>query len=167
MSSPPVTPPEIMALAAPFARRGRHVDLAASDRMARRLAFRETALADDPALNERLWLEDAPGGRHRLVRAITLPSGAIAELQATGGDPAVLLERIEAIPASAQWRRSEGHELAISLRLEAIDGNTSPEAELLRLEYRQLLDQAESNPDGLMSSELPAASRMAWMLDRH
>ena len=40
--------------------------------------------------------------------------------------------------------------------LEAIDGNTSPAAELLRLEYRQLLDQAESNPDGLMSSELPA-----------
>ncbi|MFT6672871.1 MAG: CPA1 family monovalent cation:H+ antiporter [Afipia broomeae] len=45
---------------------------------------------------------------------------------------------------------------ALHAALEAIDGNTSPEAELLRLEYRQLLDQAESNPDGLMSSELPA-----------
>ncbi len=40
--------------------------------------------------------------------------------------------------------------------LESIDGNTSAEAELLRLEYRQLLDNAESNPDGLTSSELPA-----------
>lgn len=45
---------------------------------------------------------------------------------------------------------------ALHAALEAIDGNTSPEADLLRLEYRQLLDQAESNPDGLMSSELPA-----------
>jgi CPA1 family monovalent cation:H+ antiporter len=45
---------------------------------------------------------------------------------------------------------------ALHAALEAIDGNTSPAAELLRLEYRQLLDQAESNPDGLMSSELPA-----------
>jgi len=55
-----------------------------------------------------------------------------------------------------------GHEVGWARRaafhaaLEAIDGNTTPEAELLRLEYRQLLDQAESNPDGLTSSELPA-----------
>ncbi len=55
-----------------------------------------------------------------------------------------------------------GHEIGWARRaafhaaLEAIDGNTSPEAELLRLEYRQLLDKAENNPDGLTSSELPA-----------
>ncbi len=55
-----------------------------------------------------------------------------------------------------------GHEVGWARRaafhaaLEAIDGNTSPEAELLRLEYRQLLDRAENNPDGLTSSELPA-----------
>jgi len=45
---------------------------------------------------------------------------------------------------------------AFHAALEAIDGNTSAEAEMLRLEYRQMLDQSESNPDGLMSSELPA-----------
>jgi CPA1 family monovalent cation:H+ antiporter len=45
---------------------------------------------------------------------------------------------------------------AFHAALEAIDGNTSAEAELLRLEYRKLLDKAESNPDGLTSSELPA-----------
>jgi Na+/H+ antiporter len=55
-----------------------------------------------------------------------------------------------------------GHEVGWARRaafhaaLEAIDGNTTPEAELLRLEYRQLLDRAENNPDGLTSSELPA-----------
>lgn len=135
-----------MALAAPFARRGRHVDLAASDRMGRRLAFRETAVAEDPALKERLWLEDAPGGRHRLVRAITLPSGAVAELQATGGDPAVLLEGIEAVPASAQWRRGEGHELAISLRLEAVDGKPLDSA----ASVRTAVSRIEARIDGLV-----------------
>jgi CPA1 family monovalent cation:H+ antiporter len=55
-----------------------------------------------------------------------------------------------------------GHEIGWARRaafhaaLEAIDGNTSAEAELLRLEYRQMLDKAESNPDGLTSSQLPA-----------
>ncbi len=55
-----------------------------------------------------------------------------------------------------------GHEVGWARRaafhaaLEAIDGNASAEAELLRLEYRQMLEQAESNPDGLTSSELPA-----------
>jgi CPA1 family monovalent cation:H+ antiporter len=45
---------------------------------------------------------------------------------------------------------------AFHAALEAIDGDTSAEAEMLRLEYRQMLDRAESNPDGLTSSELPA-----------
>lgn len=45
---------------------------------------------------------------------------------------------------------------AFHASLEAIDGDKSPEAEMLRLEYRQMLDQAESNPDGVTSSELPA-----------
>jgi CPA1 family monovalent cation:H+ antiporter len=55
-----------------------------------------------------------------------------------------------------------GHEVGWARRaafhaaLEAIDGNTSAEAEMVRLEYRQMLDQSESNPDGLTSSELPA-----------
>jgi Na+/H+ antiporter len=45
---------------------------------------------------------------------------------------------------------------AFHAALESIDGDTSAEAEMLRLEYRQMLDKAESNPDGLTSSELPA-----------
>ncbi|MBX9709914.1 MAG: sodium:proton antiporter [Xanthobacteraceae bacterium] len=45
---------------------------------------------------------------------------------------------------------------AFHAALEEIDGGTSTEAQMLRLEYRQMLDRAESNPDGLTSSELPA-----------
>ncbi len=55
-----------------------------------------------------------------------------------------------------------GHEVGWARRaafhaaLESIDGDKSPEAEMLRLEYQQMLAQAESNPDGITSSELPA-----------
>ncbi len=55
-----------------------------------------------------------------------------------------------------------GHEMGWARRaafhaaLEAIDDDKSDEAQMLRLEYRQLLDRAENNPDGLTSSELPA-----------
>lgn len=45
---------------------------------------------------------------------------------------------------------------AFHAALEAIDGDTSPVANMLRLEYRQMLDRAESDPDGITSSELPA-----------
>lgn len=115
-----------MALAAPFARRGHSVDLAASDRIARRLAFRESAPADAPALRQRLWLDDAPGGGHRLVRSVTLPSGAVSELQAAGDDPAALLASVEAVPLQAQWRCAPDHELAISLRLDGARAGSPP-----------------------------------------
>ena len=41
MNAPPLTHHDILALAEPFARRGRRVDLAASDRIARRVVFQE------------------------------------------------------------------------------------------------------------------------------
>jgi len=55
-----------------------------------------------------------------------------------------------------------GHEVGWARRaafhasLEAMDGNTSVEAQMLRLEYQQMLDRAEGNPGGLTSAELPA-----------
>ncbi len=60
-----------------------------------------------------------------------------------------------------------GHEMGWARRaafhaaLEEIDGDTSDEAQMLRLEYRQLLDRAENNPDGLTSSELAGRSLAA------
>ncbi len=116
MAALPLTHHEIMALAAPFARQGRQVDLAGSDRMARRLAFRPRPLADEPSLSERLRLEDGERTRHRLLREIALPGGATAELRADGDDLAQLLALIEAVPTSAQWRRGEGWEMAIGQR---------------------------------------------------
>ncbi len=47
--------------------------------------------------------------------------------------------------------------VAFRAALDEIDGDPSEEAELLRLEYRAVLMQAENNPDGgVAAAELPA-----------
>lgn len=121
MAAQPLTHHEIMALAAPFARQGRQVDLAGSDRMARRLLFRPRPLAGEPALSEHLRLEDGERTRHRLLREVALPGGAVAELRADGDDPAELLALVEAVPPAAQWRRGEGWEIALGQRATRAD----------------------------------------------
>ncbi|MBV9562426.1 MAG: sodium:proton antiporter [Bradyrhizobium sp.] len=58
-------------------------------------------------------------------------------------------------PVAAEAARARG--AAFRAALEEIDGDPSEEAELLRLEYRALLAQAEDNPDGAVTrGELPA-----------
>jgi monovalent cation/hydrogen antiporter len=58
-------------------------------------------------------------------------------------------------PVAAEAARARA--AAYRAALEEIEGDPSEEAELLRLEYRGLLMQAESNPDGgITSDELPA-----------
>lgn len=125
MAAQPLSHHEIMALAAPFARSGRQVDLAGSDRMARQLVFRPRPLAEDAALAERLRLEDGERTAHRLVREIALPGGAPselrAELRADGDDPAELLALIDAVPPAAQWRRGEGWAIALGQRASRAD----------------------------------------------
>ena len=116
MAAQPLTHHEIMRLAAPFARQGRQVDLAGSDRLARRLNFRARPLADDPALHETLCLEDGERRAHRLRRGIVLPDGAVAELHAEGDDPAELLALIESVSPAAQWRRADGWTIALGQR---------------------------------------------------
>lgn len=124
MAGQPLTHHEIMALAAPFARSGRQVDLAGSDRIARLLLFRPRPLAEDPALHERLRLEDGERARHRLVREIALPEGVAAQLRAEGEDPAELLALIDTVPPATQWRRGEGWAIALGQRVtRADDGN--------------------------------------------
>ena len=48
MTSPPLTHHEILELSEPFVRRGWRVDLAATDRMARRLVFQRRDAAATP-----------------------------------------------------------------------------------------------------------------------
>src|SRR5215475_646468 len=58
-------------------------------------------------------------------------------------------------PVAIEVARARG--VAYRAALDEIDGDPSEEAELLRLEYRALLAQAEGNPDGgISANELPA-----------
>jgi hypothetical protein len=78
MPAPPLTHHDILRLVEPFARRGRHVDLACSDRLARRLVFKPVQHAarspDGPGLRETLTLECLTHGNFRLTRLLVCTS---------------------------------------------------------------------------------------------
>ncbi len=105
----PLSHHEILAVAAPFARSGIPVDLSASDRPARRLAFRPRALPAEgslPALTETLVLAPAAereGAPWRLQRTLARPDGTEAVLETDGRDPAALLARVQAVPPARQF----------------------------------------------------------------
>jgi hypothetical protein len=121
----PLTHHEILALVAPFARRGRHVDLAASDRAERRIAFKPIDHPGDadgdgrPPLHETLVLENGASGWFTLTRELATPSGLRAVLVAEGNDPGALLTQIEAVPAARQFVLAPQYELALGHRVEA------------------------------------------------
>ena len=117
---------EIIALVAPFARAGPHVDLAASDRLQRRLLFQpiEHAAVDGglPALRESLLLEQPSTGGYRLARTLTLAEGLQSTLVGEGDDAAALLAAVQAVPATRQLQRIAGHWVAFSHRVATATG---------------------------------------------
>ena len=113
---PPLTHHQILALVAPFSRSGRYVDLAASDRMARRVAFKPVAHG---TVTETLLLDNPSDGRFKLTRVLTVQDGLQARLTAEGSDPAALLARVDAVPLWQQHGSGTGYVLAKSHRLEA------------------------------------------------
>jgi hypothetical protein len=117
----PLTHHEILSLVAPFTRRGRHVDLAASDRSQRRLAFRRVErpwrTAGAP-LCESLELENPDPERFRLTRVLALANGLSARLEAEGADLESLLADVDQIPAERQLQGTPEVMTAVSHRLE-------------------------------------------------
>ena len=111
----------------PFTRRGRHVDLAASDRLTRRLLFKPTlrtlAQGGSPPIatlgvKETLKLE-APGSRHfRLTRILTDEAGRVAILRVDGPEPGKLIEQVDAVDPARQLPTLAGLRVARSYRLE-------------------------------------------------
>lgn len=116
MDAAPLTHHEVLALAEPFVRRGLAVDLGASDRIARRIAFRDRELdasADGlGTLREALSLQSLPTGTLRLVRTLAGPDGPEASAEAMGANGAELLDRVMAVPPSALLCRGDGFVLA-------------------------------------------------------
>ncbi len=113
---PPLSHHEVIALVAPLSRRGRQVDLAASDRPARQLRFRPVEhparSPGEPALREVLTLTSFGTGTCRLTRELTTADGASATLQTQGSDLAALLTRIEAVDPWQHFRHGPGWTLA-------------------------------------------------------
>jgi hypothetical protein len=110
---------EIIAMAAPFVRRGLHVDLAASDRSARKLLFKGV---DRPGshglcLRETLQLECRPTGHHVLMRTLVHPGGASATLLVDGPLPDALLDAVESVPPASHFEAGEGWLIARSWEL--------------------------------------------------
>ena len=146
MAAAPLSHHEILPLVEAFARRGRPLDLAATDRAARRLAFRPidhpAAGPSHPALHETLSLESLGTGTCRLTRTLRLPGGLAATLQAQGSDPARLLALIEAVDPRSQFRVGPGFVIARSHWVDALDrAGTAP--------GRRILTGGEIELDGL------------------
>ncbi|MCU0928666.1 MAG: hypothetical protein MUE62_05585 [Burkholderiaceae bacterium] len=142
MDRQPLTHHEILSIVGPFTRRGRHVDLAASDRNERRLLFKPVdhpAAGAQPALREVLKLEQHGRGRWRLTRLLTEgASGLEAALRVDGSDLEALLAAVEAVDAHSHFRQGAGYTLAFSHDLEMVRGRT-----------RRTLVLGEARVDGL------------------
>lgn len=168
MALPPLTHHEILRWVEPFARRGRAVDLPASDRFERRLAFRPIDLpATDrqPALRETLRLESLRVDRFRLTRVLAREAGPEAQLQVDGADPADLLAWIEAVPPHRQWRLGPDELIAFSHRLvPGVDAEpalvlTAASAQVAGLRLSLTLPSVEGIPAELKLAALTAGER--------
>lgn len=145
-TAPPLTHHEILSLVEPFSRSGRQVDLAASDRAARKLVFkpllRSGAAADGSDLGETLVLDCRHTGSFKLERQLVHPAGAEARLEALGPSPAALLACIDAVPPARHFQRGPGYLVARSyeyLALPAEPAALEPEALPLYLGRAELL----------------------------
>lgn len=132
LPSHPLTHHEILTLISPFTRQGYHPDLAATDRLERRLIFKPVERAfeteSDSQLSESLQLENRNGSVFRLTRtlACVLPSEEKleAKLEMEGADPADLLACMEAMKPDRQFRFGPGFKIARSYRLIRLAGTT-------------------------------------------
>ncbi len=157
---PPLTHHEILRLAEPFSRAGRGVDLPASDRAQRHLAFRprQHAAKDDmPAVREQLQLDASDAAATRLQRRLVVADGAagmaasmapdmaeaaatagsVASLNAEGAAPAELLAWVDALPPERQWQQAAGVRVALGHKLQPLPrGQTEPVLSLLQASAR-------------------------------
>lgn len=153
MTAHPLTHHEIFTLVEPFTRRGRHVDLAASDRIERRLLFKPIDHPGDgqttPALRETLVLEHPKADRYRLTRKLAHPGGLEADLVIEGADPGVLLERAESLDPHRHFRDKPAYSIARSYRLESNLGTAVDAGVDAGSPTRLILTRGEARVEGL------------------
>jgi hypothetical protein len=122
---PLLTHHQIVELVAPFALQGHALDLAASDRLRRKLVFRSVQHALVPApgagegaalrpMLETLQLESPCPGSFRLTRTLCVEGGLQATLQADGARPADLLSSVKAVSPHRHFHAGPGYRMASS-----------------------------------------------------
>lgn len=112
----PLTHHEILRHVAPFSQAGWSVDLEASDRAQRRIAFSAVSHegigeAAAPVIETRVLELD--GAAYRLFCTFTEPGGVAATVQVDGDDGERLLAARERAPLSFLFRRAAGHMVGI------------------------------------------------------
>jgi hypothetical protein len=144
----PLTHHAILSLVAPFTRRGRHVDLAASDRAQRRLRFKPVQHAGLPApgeqLTELLILEHPETDRFRLMRVVRNDAGLESTLEIDGDAIEPLLKQVEAVPVERQILSVEGTHIARDYRLMPVAADEHRAAH-----WRSQLQQARASLPGI------------------
>ncbi len=137
----PLSHHDILGIVEPFTQRSRKVDLAASDRLNRRLLFKPVKHAGNsagfPALHETLQLDSYRSGNFGLTRTLTTTNGQTATLETSGPQPAALLARIEAVAPEQQFVVGTGYLIARSYTvpsdaITSADGRTSVPLVLIR-----------------------------------
>lgn len=116
----PLTHHEILQRIGPFTRRGRLVDLSATDRLQRRIVFKSIDHPESlnaPRLRESLTLDDLGGGSYRLTRVLTPEAGPGASLEASGAEPAELLARVDEVPPQRQFRSAGAVLIGVSYQV--------------------------------------------------
>ena len=120
MPAPPLTHHDILALVPPFTAAGWRVDLAASDRGARRLLFRPMVDAPATAIRCELQVDCRADGSFECTRRQVAAQGLRTELLARGRDVALLLAAIAAVPLARHHASGPGWTLARNFVLEDI-----------------------------------------------
>ena len=125
MAAPPLSHHDILARVPPFTAAGWRVDLAASDRAARKLVFRPVAAADAEAVPQsppvatrcELHAIFRADGSHDFTRQQVGADGLRSELKASGRDAASLLAAMAAVPLERQHAVGPGWSLARNFML--------------------------------------------------
>jgi hypothetical protein len=145
--SVPLTHHQIVELVAPFTRRGRQVDLPASDRARRQLTFKPVSHPNLPldgeSVTETLILEHPGDDRFCLRRILSDVAGLRSTLDIEGTDAGLLLEQIETIEVSRQIVAVDDVHIARSYRLQPVASSEHRPAH-----WRLQLVTAEAHTEG-------------------
>lgn len=166
VSLPPLSHHDVLRAAAALTRRGQRVDLAASDRAKRKIAFQEQTLLADPAIKTTHELYLLEEGATILIRKAHLGGRLQATLTSQGANIESLAAALERLPAQDQFRDADGTVVADSYDIDP-DTQAGPELTGCATIIRGLLIQTDARTvigEPMSTSLSCPAGGPAWSL---